>query len=100
VPGTENRLDRLAQGDGQIVVKVFGPDGDVLNGKAGQVVTAISGIRGVSRAFIDRAGRIPQLQIDISRERAARYGLNIADIQDVIETAIGGKKATEIWEGE
>jgi cobalt-zinc-cadmium resistance protein CzcA len=54
----------------------------------------------VSRAFIDRAGRIPQLQIEINRERAARYGLNIADIQDVIETAIGGKTATEIWEGE
>ena len=43
---------------------------------------------------------MPQLQIEIDRERAARYGLNVADVQDVIETALGGKEATEIWEGE
>ena len=43
---------------------------------------------------------MPQLQIDVDRQRAARYGLNVADIQDVIETALGGKEATEIWEGE
>jgi len=99
-PIRDNILESISQIDGQIVVKVFGPDGDILREKAGQIVAAISGIRGVSRAFIDRAGRIPQLQIEINRERAARYGLNIADIQDVIETAIGGKTATEIWEGE
>jgi len=99
-PIRDNILESISQIDGQIVVKVFGPDGDILHEKAGQIVAAISGIRGVSRAFIDRAGRIPQLQIEINRERAARYGLNIADIQDVIETAIGGKTATEIWEGE
>jgi heavy metal efflux system protein len=99
-PIRDNILESISQIDGQIVVKVFGPDGDVLHEKAGQMVAAISGIRGVSRAFIDRAGRIPQLQIEINRERAARYGLNITDIQDVIETAIGGKTATEIWEGE
>ncbi len=99
-PIRDNILESISQIDGQIVVKVFGPDGDVLHEKAGQIVAAISGIRGVSRAFIDRAGRIPQLQIEINRERAARYGLNITDIQDVIETAIGGKTATEIWEGE
>ena len=40
------------------------------------------------------------MQIEIDRERAARYGLNVADIEDVIETAIGGKEATQIWEGE
>ncbi len=40
------------------------------------------------------------MRIDVDRERAARYGLNVADIQDVIETALGGKATTEIWEGE
>ena len=56
--------------------------------------------RGVARAFIDRAGEVPQLQIEIDRQRAARYGLNVVDVQNVIETALGGKEATEIWEGE
>jgi cobalt-zinc-cadmium resistance protein CzcA len=60
----------------------------------------VSGIRGVSRAFIDRAGEIPQLQIDVNRPAAARYGLNVADVEDVIETALGGKVATDIWEGD
>jgi heavy metal efflux system protein len=43
---------------------------------------------------------VPQLQIAIDRQRAARYGLNVADVEDVIEIALGGKVATEIWEGE
>ena len=60
----------------------------------------ISGIRGVGRAFVDRAGRIPQLQVEVDRERAARYGLNVGDVEDVIETALGGRPATQIWEGE
>jgi cobalt-zinc-cadmium resistance protein CzcA len=81
-------------------VKVFGPDGDVLKERAEQMLAAISSVRGVSRAFIDRAGTLPQLQIEINRQQAARYGLNISDVEDVIETAIGGKTATEIWEGE
>jgi cobalt-zinc-cadmium resistance protein CzcA len=57
-------------------------------------------VRGVGRAFIDRYGQVPQLQIEIDRAKAARYGLKVADIQDVIETALGGKQATEIWDGE
>ena len=43
---------------------------------------------------------MPQLQIEIDRARAARYGLNVADVEDVIETELGGKTATELWEGE
>jgi heavy metal efflux system protein len=54
----------------------------------------------VARAFVDRAGDVPQSIIEIDRERAARYGLDIQDVQDVIETALGGKTATQLWEGE
>ncbi len=43
---------------------------------------------------------MPQLLIDIDRDRAARYGLNVSDIQDVIEAALAGKAATNLWEGE
>ena len=99
-PIRDNILESISQIDGQIVVKVFGADTEVLHEKAQEAIAAISSVRGVSRAFIDRAGQIPQLQIDIDRARAARYGLNVSDIEDVIETAIGGKTATEIWEGE
>lgn len=99
-PIRDNILESISQIDGQIVVKVFGADTEVLHEKAQEVINAVSPVAGVSRAFIDRAGQIPQLQIEIDRARAARYGVNISDIEDVIETAIGGKTATEIWEGE
>jgi len=99
-PIRDNVLESISQIDGQIVIKLFAQDGTVVRQKAQEVLRAITSVRGVTRAFIDRAGDVPQLQITIDRQRAARYGLNVADIQDVIETALGGKVATEMWEGE
>jgi heavy metal efflux system protein len=64
------------------------------------VLHTVATVRGVARALIDRAGEIPQLHIEIDRHNTARYGLNVADIQDLIEIALGGRAATEIWEGE
>lgn len=99
-PIRDNVLESISQIDGQIVIKVFGTDPNVLKTTVENVLKVISPIRGVGRAFVDRAGRIPQLQVEVDRQRAARYGLNIADIQDVIETALGGRPATQIWDGE
>ncbi len=99
-PIRDNVLESISQIDGQIVVKVFGEDTDTLRKSANDVLRAINPVRGVARAFVDRAGQIPQLQIEIDREKAARYGLNVADVEDVIETALGGRDATDLWEGE
>ena len=99
-PIRDNILESISQIDGQVVIKVFGADGAALRKDATAVLDAVSGTPGVARAFIDRAGQVPQLQITVDRQRAARYGLNVADIQDTIETALGGREATEIWEGE
>lgn len=99
-PIRDNVLESISQIDGQIVIKVFGEDSKQLREYAGQIMRAISPIRGVARAFIDRGGELPQALIEIDRERAARFGLNILDIEDLIEAGLGGKEATEIWEGE
>jgi len=99
-PIRDNILESISQIDGQVVIKVFGDDIGTLKEKAQSVLDAVRSVRGVNRAFVDRAGTVPQLQIEIDRQRAARYGLNVADVQNVIETAVGGKEATEIWEGE
>ena len=99
-PIRDNVLESISQIDGQIVIKIFGDDSSVLKQKIGELLHLIEPIQGVGRAFVDRAGRIPQLQIEIDRERAARYGLSVADIEDIIETALGGRPATQIWEGE
>src|SRR5206468_6300984 len=92
--------ESISQIDGQIVIKVFGEDLKVLRDRAEAVWHSIENVPGVARSFIDRLGDLPQSLIEIDRERAARYGLNVMDIQDVIETGLGGKAATEMWEGE
>src|SRR5256885_3294490 len=99
-PIRDNVLESISQIDGQIVIKVFGEDADTLRQKAADVLRTVASIRGVARAFIDRAGEVPQLQIEVDRARAARHGLNVADVEDVIETALGGKVATQMWEGD
>lgn len=99
-PIRDNILESISQIDGQIVVKIFGDDLNVLRDNATKVLAAISDVRGVSRAMIDRQGELPQTLIEIDRAVAARYGLNVSDIEDVIETVLGGKVATSVWEGE
>ncbi len=99
-PIRDNVLESISQIDGQIVIKTFGDDTVVLRRLANEILKSISSVPGVARAFVDRGGQVPQLRIEIDRARAARYGLNVADVDDVIETALGGKTATELWEGE
>ena len=99
-PIRDNVLESISQIDGQIVVKVFGDDLEVLRDKSLEVLKQVQDVPGVARAFVDRLGELPQIQVKVDRARAARYGLNVADVQDVIETALGGKQVTQMWEGE
>src|SRR5207237_408779 len=73
---------------------------DVIKESAVQVLKQVSTVPGVARAFVDRLGELPQIQVHVDRARAARYGINVADVQDVIESALGGKAVTQVWEGE
>jgi heavy metal efflux system protein len=99
-PIMDNVLESISQIDGQVVIKVFGDDSAALRQKAQEMSKAIADVRGVDTATVDRAGEVPQALIEIDRKLAARYGLNIGDIEDVIETGLAGKAATELWEGE
>jgi cobalt-zinc-cadmium resistance protein CzcA len=99
-PIRDNVLESISQIDGQIVIKIAGDDLLLLRKTAMSIEQEIKQVEGVYRAEIDRLGELPQLVIDIDRERAARLGLNVADIQDVIEAALAGKAVTKIWEGE
>jgi cobalt-zinc-cadmium resistance protein CzcA len=99
-PIRDNVLESISQIDGQIVIKVAGDDLVELKHLTESIEREIKQVKGVYRAEIDRAGDLPQLVIDIKRDRAARYGLNVSDVQDVIETALAGKSTTQIWEGE
>ena len=99
-PIRDNVLESISQIDGQVVVKLFGEDAVILQDSVDKILKQVRGVPGVARAFVDRAGTVPQFLIDVDRARAARFGLNIQDVQDFVETALAGKAATEIWEGE
>src|SRR2546426_951083 len=99
-PIRDNVLESISQIDGQIVIKVFGDDLEVLRDQSLAVLRQVETVPGVARAFVDRLGELPQIQVRVDRARAARYGLNVSDIQDVIETVLGGKQVTQMWEGE
>src|SRR5262249_52774018 len=99
-PIRDNILESISQIDGQVVIKIFGEDLAIIRHQAEEVMSTIGKVPGVARTFVDRLGELPQSVIEIDRDRAARYGLNVMDIQDVIETGLGGRAATELWEGE
>ncbi len=99
-PILDNVLESISQIDGQVVIKLFGDDPATLRSTAEQMLDQVSHVRGVARAFIDRVGDVPQARLEIDPARAARFGLNVADVEDQIEIGLGGKAATELWEGE
>ena len=100
MPIRDNVLESISQIKGQIVVKVSGDDLDELRRTTEAMQREFKQVMGVQRAEIDRLGEVPQLLIDIDRDRAARLGLNVSDVQDVIEAALAGRATTELWEGE
>lgn len=100
MPIRDNVLESISQIKGQIVVKVSGDDLAELRRTTEAMQREFKQVMGVQRAEIDRLGEVPQLLIDIDRDRAARLGLNVSDVQDVIEAALAGRATTELWEGE
>lgn len=83
-----------------VAIKLFGDDMSTLKLKAEAIARVASSIRGAQDLRVERVTGQQYLSIDIDRQVIARHGLNVADINDVIETAIGGRVTTEIFEGE
>jgi cobalt-zinc-cadmium resistance protein CzcA len=81
-------------------IKIFGDDLTQLQKIADEIKATIVHVQGIAQLSDDQLAGQSQLQIEIDRARAARYGLNASDIQNVVETAIGGKAATQIIDGE
>jgi len=100
MPVRDNILESISQIKGQIIVKIFGDDINVLRDLATTALKEFEKVDGVADAFVDRLGEQPQIQIRVDRMRAARYGINVQDVQDIIESALGGKVVTDVWEGE
>jgi len=96
----DNVLESLSGVKGELVVKVFGPDLQVLQEKAGEVEGVLARVRGVADLGVEQQFGQPQVRFATDRAALARYGLNVADVNDAIETAIGGKAVTQFLEGD
>lgn len=83
-----------------IAIKLFGEDLDVLKEKAEEIAKVVTKIDGAEDVKVEQVAGLPQLQIKIDRSKIARYGINVADVNQIIETAIGGKSTGEVFEGE
>lgn len=83
-----------------VAVKIFGDDLILLKKKADEIAKVASAIQGSQDIRVERVTGQQYLDVDIHRKIIARHGLNVADVQAIIETAIGGKVATQIYEGE
>ncbi len=95
-----NRVDMLSTGiRTQVGVKVFGEDLETIEQLSTEIQQALTGVSGAVDLYAERITGAPYLEIDVDRAAAARYGINVGDVQDVIETAIGGKNLTTTIEG-
>ncbi|MBS2033325.1 MAG: efflux RND transporter permease subunit, partial [Deltaproteobacteria bacterium] len=100
MPIRDNVEESISGMDGAIAIKTFGEDLDVLQHTAQQIRDAVATVPGVADLQIWQGSTLPQVQLEVDRDKISRYGLNVSDVQEAIETAIGGKVATELWEGE
>ena len=95
-----NRIDMLSTGiRTQIGIKVFGPDLRVIEQKSAEIKNVVQQIPGAVDLYAERTTGAPYLEMTVDRAAADRYGLNVADVEDTIETAIGGKNLTTTIEG-
>jgi heavy metal efflux system protein len=99
-PIKDNVDEALAGVKGELAIKLYGPDVYALQTKAKEIATVLSGIRGVADLDYDHLVGQPQLRLIVDRGAAARYGINIQDVQDAIEAATKGRTVTQIFEGE
>lgn len=96
-----DRVDELLTGvRADVAVKIFGEDLDALKQKADEIAKIAGTVKGATEIKVEKVSGQQYLNITIDRQAIARHGINTADVHDIVETAIGGKIATEIFEGQ
>jgi heavy metal efflux system protein len=97
----EDAVDEALTGlKSALAVKVYGPDLNVLQSTALEIKRRLSKIRGFTELTVVRELGQPSLLIDVDREKIARYGINVADVETIVQAAVGGQAATQVIQGE
>jgi cobalt-zinc-cadmium resistance protein CzcA len=95
------RFNELISGvRSDVAVKIFGDDMAVLNKTAAEVSQALGKIPGAAEVKVEQTTGLPMLTVNIDRQKAARYGLNVGDVQDTISIAVGGREAGTLFDGD
>lgn len=95
------RFNELISGvRSDVAVKVFGDDMAVLNTTAAEIAETLQKLDGASEVKVEQTSGLPVLTINIDRDKAARFGLNVGDVQDTISVAVGGRQAGTLYEGD
>ncbi|KMQ65727.1 membrane protein [Chryseobacterium angstadtii] len=98
-PMIDGVMDKISGAHSELVVKVYGDDFKGTRKIAEQILSTLKTIPGSTDLAIDQEPPLPQLQIIADRDKIAQYGLNVADVADLIETALGGKAISQIFIG-
>jgi cobalt-zinc-cadmium resistance protein CzcA len=95
------RFNELISGvRSDVAVKVFGDDLDTLLKSGEEIAAVLEKIPGAADVKVEQVSGLPMLTVNIDRAKISRYGLNVADVQEVVEVAVGGKEAGQVFEGD
>ena len=95
------RFNELISGvRSDVAVKLFGDDMNVLNDTGARISSVLSKVPGAAEVKVEQTTGLPMLTVSIDRDKTSRYGLNVADVQDTVATAIGGREAGTLFEGD
>ena len=99
-PIADNMEEAVSGVKGQLATKIYGEDLKILEQKGDQVVTVMRGVHGIEDLGLFRVIGQPNLNFMVDREQAARWQINVADVQDAVQTAVGGNPLTQVLQGE
>ena len=99
-PIADNMEEAVSGVKGELAIKLYGDDLQILEEKGDEVVNVMRGISGVEDLGLFRVLGQPNLNISVDRQQAARHGINVSDVQDAVETAVGGKAVSQVLQGE
>jgi cobalt-zinc-cadmium resistance protein CzcA len=99
-PIADNMEEAVSGVKGQLATKVYGDDLKILEGKAEDIMTIMREVHGIEDLGVFRVLGQPNLNVTVDRGQAARYQINVADVQDAIQTAVGGNALTQVLQGE
>jgi cobalt-zinc-cadmium resistance protein CzcA len=99
-PIADNMEEAVSGVKGQLATKIYGDELGILEQKADQIVEIMRGVKGIEDLGVFRVLGQPNLNVTVDREQAARYQINVADVQDAIQTAVGGNALTQVLQGE